>query len=65
METVGVRCGHAAPDMCPLLGHVEDPRVVRGASDPDPPRADRCTDIGGGATCQSASLDPAACQEAA
>jgi anaerobic selenocysteine-containing dehydrogenase len=37
METVRVVCGHDCPDMCSLLAHVEDGRVVRVEGDPDQP----------------------------
>ncbi len=37
METIRVVCGHDCPDMCSLLAHVEDGRVVRVEGDPDQP----------------------------
>jgi anaerobic selenocysteine-containing dehydrogenase len=37
METIRVVCGHDCPDMCSLLAHVEDGRVVRVVGDPDQP----------------------------
>lgn len=37
METVRVVCGHDCPDMCSLLAHVENGRVVRVEGDPDQP----------------------------
>jgi len=37
VETVRVVCGHDCPDMCSLLAHVEDGRVVRVEGDPDQP----------------------------
>ncbi len=37
METVRVVCGHDCPDMCSLLAHVENDRVVRVEGDPDQP----------------------------
>jgi len=37
MTTVRVVCGHDCPDMCSLLAHVEDGRVVRVEGDPDHP----------------------------
>ncbi len=37
METVRVVCAHDCPDMCSLLAHVEDGRVLRIEGDPDQP----------------------------
>jgi anaerobic selenocysteine-containing dehydrogenase len=37
METIRVVCGHDCPDMCSLLAHVEDGRVMRVEGDPDQP----------------------------
>ncbi len=37
METVRVVCAHDCPDMCSLLAHVENGRVVRIEGDPDHP----------------------------
>ncbi len=37
METIRVVCGHDCPDMCSLLAHVEDGRVVRVEGDPAQP----------------------------
>ena len=37
METVRVVCAHDCPDMCSLLAHVENGRVVRIQGDPDQP----------------------------
>ncbi len=37
VETVRVVCGHDCPDMCSLLAHVEDGRVIRIEGDPDQP----------------------------
>ena len=37
MTTVRVVCGHDCPDMCSLLAHVENGRVVRVQGDPDHP----------------------------
>ena len=37
METVRVVCGHDCPDMCSLLAHVDNGRVVRVEGDPDQP----------------------------
>ena len=37
MEIVRVVCGHDCPDMCSLLAHVENGRVVRVEGDPDQP----------------------------
>ena len=37
METVRVVCAHDCPDMCSLLAHVEDGRVMRIEGDPDQP----------------------------
>jgi anaerobic selenocysteine-containing dehydrogenase len=37
VETVRVVCAHDCPDMCSLLAHVEDGRVVRVEGDPDQP----------------------------
>ena len=37
MEIVRVVCGHDCPDMCSLLAHVEDGRVMRVEGDPDQP----------------------------
>ena len=37
METVRVVCGHDCPDMCSLIAHVEDGKVVRIQGDPDQP----------------------------
>ena len=37
VETVRVVCGHDCPDMCSLLAHVENGRVVRVEGDPDQP----------------------------
>jgi len=37
MTTVRVVCGHDCPDMCSLLAHVENGRVVRVQGDPDQP----------------------------
>lgn len=35
--TVRVVCGHDCPDMCSLLAHVENGRVLRVEGDPDQP----------------------------
>jgi len=37
MDTIRVVCGHDCPDMCSLLAHVEDGRLVRVEGDPDQP----------------------------
>ena len=37
MDTIRVVCGHDCPDMCSLLAHVEDGRVMRVQGDPDQP----------------------------
>jgi len=37
METIRVVCGHDCPDMCSLLAHVEDGRVLRVEGDPGQP----------------------------
>ena len=37
MEKVRVVCAHDCPDMCSLLAHVEDGRVIRVEGDPDQP----------------------------
>lgn len=37
IETVRVTCAHDCPDMCSLIAHVEDDRVVRIGGDPDQP----------------------------
>ncbi|HET8997040.1 MAG TPA: molybdopterin-dependent oxidoreductase [Acetobacteraceae bacterium] len=37
MQTVRVACGHDCPDMCSLLAHVEDGRILRVEGDPDQP----------------------------
>src|SRR5580765_3393720 len=37
MEIVRVACAHDCPDMCSLLAHVENDRVVRIQGDPDQP----------------------------
>jgi anaerobic selenocysteine-containing dehydrogenase len=37
METVRVVCAHDCPDLCSLLAHVENGRVVRVEGDPDQP----------------------------
>ncbi|QCI66952.1 molybdopterin-containing oxidoreductase family protein [Phreatobacter stygius] len=37
METVRVVCAHDCPDMCSLLAHVEDDKVIRVQGDPDQP----------------------------
>ena len=37
METKRVVCAHDCPDMCSLLAHVEDGRVIRIEGDPDQP----------------------------
>jgi anaerobic selenocysteine-containing dehydrogenase len=37
VETVRVVCAHDCPDMCSLLAHVEDGRVLRIEGDPDQP----------------------------
>jgi anaerobic selenocysteine-containing dehydrogenase len=37
METIRVVCGHDCPDMCSLLAHVENGRIVRVVGDPDQP----------------------------
>lgn len=37
MDTVRVVCAHDCPDMCSLLAHVEDERVVKIEGDPDQP----------------------------
>jgi anaerobic selenocysteine-containing dehydrogenase len=37
METVRVVCGHDCPDMCSLLAHVDNGRVVCVEGDPDQP----------------------------
>jgi anaerobic selenocysteine-containing dehydrogenase len=37
METIRVVCGHDCPDMCSLLAHVEDGRLVRVEGDPGQP----------------------------
>lgn len=37
METIRVVCAHDCPDMCSLLAHVEQGRVVRIEGDPDQP----------------------------
>lgn len=37
VQTVRVACGHDCPDMCSLLAHVEDGRVLRVEGDPDQP----------------------------
>ena len=37
MNVVRVVCAHDCPDMCSLLAHVENGRVVRIAGDPDQP----------------------------
>ncbi|MBV9251603.1 MAG: molybdopterin-dependent oxidoreductase [Acetobacteraceae bacterium] len=40
METVRVVCAHDCPDMCSLLAHVENGRVLRVQGDPDHPFTD-------------------------
>ncbi len=70
METVRWVRGHDSRDMCTLPAHVEDGRVVRGASDPGQPCPNRdtdncCTGIGEGTMYQSTWLDVAAHQELA
>ncbi len=37
METIRVACGHDCPDMCSLLAHVENGRVLRVEGDPGQP----------------------------
>ena len=37
MPTIRTVCAHDCPDMCSLLAHVEDGRVVRIEGDPDQP----------------------------
>ena len=37
METVRAVCAHDCPDMCSLLAHVADGRVIRVEGDPDQP----------------------------
>ena len=37
METIRVVCAHDCPDMCSLLAHVEEGRVLRVEGDPDQP----------------------------
>ena len=37
METIRVVCAHDCPDMCSLLAHVADGRVIRVEGDPDQP----------------------------
>ena len=37
METKRIACAHDCPDMCSLLAHVEDGRVIRIEGDPDQP----------------------------
>ncbi len=37
METIRTVCAHDCPDMCSLLAHVENGRVVRVEGDPDQP----------------------------
>jgi anaerobic selenocysteine-containing dehydrogenase len=37
VETIRVVCAHDCPDMCSLLAHVENGRVVRVEGDPDQP----------------------------
>ena len=37
METIRVVCAHDCPDMCSLLAHVENGRVLRIQGDPDQP----------------------------
>ncbi len=37
MDTIRLVCGHDCPDMCSLLAHVENDRVVRIEGDPDQP----------------------------
>jgi anaerobic selenocysteine-containing dehydrogenase len=37
MDTIRVVCGHDCPDMCSLLAHVENGRVLRVRGDPDQP----------------------------
>lgn len=37
MDTVRAVCGHDCPDMCSLLAHVEDGRLLRVEGDPDQP----------------------------
>ncbi len=37
METIRVVCAHDCPDMCSLLAHVENGRVLRIGGDPDHP----------------------------
>lgn len=37
METIRVACAHDCPDMCSLIAHVENDRVVRIGGDPDQP----------------------------
>lgn len=37
MDTIRVVCGHDCPDMCSLLAHVEDGRLLRVEGDPDQP----------------------------
>lgn len=37
LETVRVVCAHDCPDMCSLLAHVENDRVIRIEGDPDQP----------------------------
>ena len=37
MESIRVVCAHDCPDMCSLLAHVENGRVVRIEGDPDQP----------------------------
>jgi anaerobic selenocysteine-containing dehydrogenase len=37
VTTIRTVCAHDCPDMCSLLVHVEDGRVVRVTGDPDQP----------------------------
>ncbi len=36
-SSVRVVCGHDCPDMCSLIAHVEDGKIVRVQGDPDHP----------------------------
>ena len=37
IRTVRTACAHDCPDMCSILAHVEDGRLVRVEGDPDQP----------------------------
>jgi len=51
VETIRVVCGHDCPDMCSLLAHVEDGRVLRIQGDPDHP-------FTAGFACAKVNRDP-------